>query len=195
MADKLRTIRLYGKLGAKFGRLHHFSVHNVREAIRALCVMLPGFEQELRSSGRHGVAYAVFLGRTNIGIDQLEHPPGKSDIRIAPVLQGSKRGGVLQTIVGIILVVVGAVVSYFGGGAGTPIMQAGFVMIAGGVLQMLSPQASGSSAKDKVDNGASYNFNGAVNPTAQGNPVGLLYGRMRVGGAIISGGVYAEDQA
>jgi len=33
-----------------------------------------------------------------------------------------------------------------------------------------------------------------VNTIAQGNPAGILYGRRRIGGAIISAGIYVEDQ-
>ncbi|HHJ4498639.1 TPA: tail assembly protein, partial [Escherichia coli] len=32
------------------------------------------------------------------------------------------------------------------------------------------------------------------NTTASGNPVPLLYGQREIGGAIISAGIYAEDQ-
>ena len=70
----------------------------------------------------------------------------------------------------------------------------GVSMALGGVSQMLSPQQRGLSANDGPDNGASYNFNGPVNTSAQGNPVPVLYGRMIVGSAVISAGIYAEDQ-
>lgn len=198
MTEKIRTIRLYGKLGARFGRVHRLAVASAAEAVRALCVLLPGFKQELVTSGDRGVAYAVFIGKENIGEQQLELPPGRDDIRIAPVLQGSKRGGVLQTILGAVLVVVGAAINYFSAGSlssiGVPLMQFGAAMAFGGVVQMLSPTARGLSAKDSPDNGASYNFNGPVNTSAQGNPVPVLYGRMIVGSAVISAGIRAEDQ-
>lgn len=194
MSEKVRTIRLYGKLGARFGRVHRLAVANAAEAARALCVLLPGFKQELATSEERGVRYAVFVGKDNVGEDRLHEPPGNEDIRIAPVLHGSKRAGVLQTIVGAVLVVVGAVISYFTVGLGAPIMKLGAAMILGGVVQMLSPQPRGLSAKDSPNNGASYNFNGPVNTTAQGNPVPILYGRLVVGSAVISGGIYAEDQ-
>lgn len=196
MSEKLRTIRLYGKLGTRFGRVHRLAVDSAAEAMRALCVMLPGFKQELVTSSDRGVTYAVFVGKENIDEKQLALPPGRDDIRIAPVLQGSKRGGVLQTILGAVLVVVGAVLTYTGIGsaAGVPLMQFGAAMAFGGVVQMLSPTPKGLSAKDSPDNGASYNFNGPVNTSAQGNPVPVLYGRMIVGSSVISAGIYAEDQ-
>lgn len=194
MEQRVRTVRLYGKLGARFGRRFELAVASPAEAIQALCVLLKGFRRELLESKDKGVAYAVFAGKRNLSKDELELPPGRGEIRIAPILVGSKRGGILQTIIGAVLVVVGAVVSYFGGGLGAPLMKFGAVMMLGGVIQMLSPQPSGLSARDSPENGASYNFNGPVNTSAQGNPVPLLYGELEVGSAVISGGIFAEDQ-
>ena len=70
----------------------------------------------------------------------------------------------------------------------------GMSMMIGGVMQLLSPQIKELSAKDSAGNGASYHFNGVVNTTAQGNPVPLGYGRMIVGSAVVSAGIYAMDR-
>ena len=67
-------------------------------------------------------------------------------------------------------------------------------LVVGGVAQMLAPHAKGIGAKDSAENQASYSFNGPVNTQAQGNPVPVGYGRCWGGSAVISGGVYAEDQ-
>lgn len=188
MKEKIRTIRLYGRLGARFGRVHRLAVSSAAEAVRALGVLLPGFRQELASSSERGVAYAVFIGRENIGKDQLDLPPGREDIRIAPVLQGSKRAGIFQIIVGVALIVVGVITQQYN------LAYMGGAMALGGVIQMLSPVTNTLSSRDSPSNGASYNFNGPINTSAQGNPVPLLYGRMIVGSAVISAGIYAEDQ-
>lgn len=194
--NQLRTIRLYGKLGTEFGRVHKLAVTNVREAVKALSVLLPGFERELITSKARGIVYAVFIGKKNINHDDLHCLVRDEEIRIAPILQGAKRGGMLQVIVGAALVVVGAVASAYGFGAvGSPMMKLGAVMAFGGVIQMLSPQQVGQSSRDDPKNAASYNFSGAVNTTAQGNPVPLLYGRMIVGSAVISAGIYSDDKA
>lgn len=196
MRETLREVRLYGRLGARFGRLHRLAVSSTAEAIRALCVLVPGFEKELADSEAHGVRYACFVGTRNVAESDLQHPVSGDAIRIAPVLAGAKRAGLFQTILGAVLVVVGAVLTYTGVGApiGTPMMQLGAAMALGGVIQMLSPQQRGLSTADSPENGASYNFNGPVNTSAQGNPVPLLYGRMIVGSSVISAGIFAEDQ-
>ncbi|KDE91963.1 tail assembly protein [Stenotrophomonas muris] len=200
MTDRLRTIRLYGKLGARFGRRFRLAVNSPAEAVHALCTMLPGFQQYLMGAKAKGMEFAVFNGRQNLSRDQLHDPPGQDDIRIAPVLVGSKRGGVLQTIVGVVLIVVGAVASAWGYGAiGQPMMKLGVSMVIGGITQMLSPQPKGLGAKDTPENAPSYSMNGTVNTQAQGNPVPVAYGGhdskgMFIGSAVISGGILAEDQ-
>ncbi|HCT27089.1 MAG TPA: phage tail protein [Stenotrophomonas sp.] len=193
MTDRLRTIRLYGKLGARFGRRFRLAVNSPAEAVHALCTMLPGFQQYLMGAKAKGMEFAVFVGRQNLTKEQLHDPPGADDIRIAPVLVGSKRGGVLQTILGIVLIVVGVWTQNY-----QLVYQGGF-MVLGGVTQMLSPQPKGLGAKDTPENAPSYSMNGTVNTQAQGNPVPVAYGGhdskgMFIGSAVISGGILAEDQ-
>ncbi|WP_231409003.1 tail assembly protein [Ralstonia solanacearum] len=196
MTERIRVVRLYGRLGARFGRVFHLAVRNPAEAVRALCVQVPGLRRELATSHERGIRYACFVGRRNIGEAELELPPGRDDIRIAPVLAGAKQSGLFQTILGAAILAV----AYFnpGGFLTGPMVTAAYGMGAsmalGGVVQMLSPQQTGLSVRDSPDNGASYNFNGPVNTSAQGNPVPLLYGEMVVGSAVISAGIYAEDQ-
>jgi len=203
MPDRLRTIRLYGRLGATFGRVHRFVCNDTAGAIRALCQMVPGFQAALYESKDKGIAYACFIGRQNIGEDMLNAPVGNDDIRIAPVIQGSGRGGFFQVILGAALI--GAAfltggVTLVGGALkagsllGGMVFGMGVSMVLGGVSQLLTKQPQGLTGVDSPDNGASYSFNGPVNVTAQGNPVPLLYGEMTVGSVTVSGDMYSEDQ-
>lgn len=186
----LRTIRLYGELGRLFGRIHRLAVETPAEAMRALSVLVPGFERYMLTSRERGLEFAVFIDKRNIGEAELQFG-GKGDIRVAPIIKGSKRGGVLQTILGVVLIVVG----YMFPVLSPYLYPAGVSLIAGGVIQMLSPQAKGLKGRADPDNQPSYAFGGPVNTTAMGNPVALGYGKRRIGGAIISAGIYAEDIA
>lgn len=102
----LKTIRLYGKLGTKFGRLHRLAVNSAAEAVRALCALRPGFERELMTSRDRGIGYAVFLGKKNLKEEQLTEEAEEREIRIAPVLQGAGFGSIFKIILGVVLVVV-----------------------------------------------------------------------------------------
>lgn len=203
--DQLRTIKLYGNLGAKFGRVHRFVCQDAAGAVRALCIMIPGFEKYLNESTDKGVGYSVFLGKENVGEDGLNYPPGEEDIRIAPVIVGSGGdNGLFQIIAGAVLVAaafytggasLGAGGVAFSGLAGQAAFGMGAAMILGGVSQLLVKTPGGLTGVESPDNGASYHFNGPVNVTAQGNPVPVLYGEMIVGSVTVSGDLYSEDQA
>ncbi|UXA65999.1 tail assembly protein [Xanthomonas prunicola] len=203
MIDKVRTIRLYGPLGARFGREFSLAVSSPAEAVRALCVLLPGFASYLTHAKDRGMAFAVFVGRRNLGVDQLSDPPGSEDIRIAPVLLGAKSSGSLTAIIGVALIVVSGFftggttwsLALGAGGVAGAAAGIGLSLVISGVSQMLAPQPKGLGTGERPENKPSYSFNGPVNTQAQGNPYPLGYGRGWGGGAIISAGIYAEDQA
>ncbi|MEQ1965411.1 tail assembly protein [Xenorhabdus khoisanae] len=189
--NTLRIIRLYGILGALFGREHRLAVSSPQEAVRALSVLIDGFEKFLLTAKERGLTFAVFSGKRNISQEELEFS-GADDIRIAPMIIGSKKAGVFQTILGAVMVVAGAfmwMTPY-----GVPMVMSGVGMMLGGVVQMLSPMPGGLARREDPDNKPSYAFGGPVNSIAQGNPVPVGYGKRRIGGAIISAGIYAEDQ-
>jgi len=181
-------IKLSGPLARLFGRTHRYFLDRgtAEEAFSALRNTLEGFREAVMALERRGLVYAVFRNRQNIGPDKFELG-GAREIRIVPVMRGSKRGGVLQTVIGVVLIAAGI---FFGQ---PMLIQAGIALTAGGVIQMLSPQAKGLKTSAAPENQPSYAFGSAKNTTASGNPVPICYGRRRWGGAIISAGIYAED--
>ena len=184
----LTTIRLFGQLRS-FGKSYRLSVRTPAEAIKALCVQLPGFELFISNAKSRGLEFAVFRGKKNISESEIGYQ-GEGDIIIAPVITGSKRAGILQTVVGVVLLAI----SYVFPVTAPYLAPAGIGLVAGGVIQMLSPQAGGLKTSAAPENTPGYAFGGAKNTTASGNPVSLCYGRRRWGGAIISAAIYAEDQ-
>lgn len=194
---RLTTIRLYGALGVRFGRVHKLAVQTSAEAVKALCINLDGLESFLMNAKKNGMTFAVFRGKRNIGVEDYQNLSGNSDIRIAPVMEGAKKAGLFQTILGAVMVVAGIVVTGLSFGWASPVggamISAGIGMMAGGIYQMLSPQPKGLQGRDDPDNKPSYAFGSSVNTLAMGNPVAALYGEREIGGAIISAGIVAED--
>ncbi|WP_439864555.1 tail assembly protein [Pseudomonas antarctica] len=186
-------VLLGGSVGRLFGREHIFSLStgDVRECVKAIDVNRPGFAKYLADAKVMGLDFAVFRNGKNVGENEFGLG-GTREIRIVPVISGSKRAGVLQTIVGAVLIIVASFMT--AGAAATAVMGAGIGTAAGGVIQMLSPQAGGLKTSAAPENTPGYAFGSAKNTTASGNPVPLCYGKRRVGGAIISAAIYAEDQ-
>lgn len=202
----LTTIKLYGPLRKLFGKQYELEVKSTAEAIRALCLMVDGFESYLRTAEDKGVGFAVFNGKRNIGVEELGLG-AKKEIRIAPVYGGRKsNNGLTQILVGIVLIAAafftgGASLAagglVYGGLAGQVAVTLGASLILGGITQMLSPsaQTNGTNISGDEANKPSYAFGGPVNTAAQGYPVAVFYGEREVGGAIISAGIYSEDTA
>lgn len=194
MQEVMSRIELGCVLGKTFGKVHYRLISRVSEAGVALAKTIPGFEQFMISSQRRGLTYSVFKGKKNIGVDDLGFPITGEVIRIVPVIIGSKKAGLIQTILGAVLVIASIWMPGLSIAASNMMFAAGASITLGGVVQMLSPQATGLASKQSADNRASYAFGGVTNTAAQGYPVPLLYGKRRIGGAIISAGIYVEDQ-
>lgn len=197
-SSEYKTVLLSGSLARLFGRVHRLVIDTPAEACRALAVTIPGFESYMRNAHLKGLRFTIFKGKHNISQDELKHNSGKEVIRIVPVIAGSKRAGVLQTIIGAVLVIAGGVMTIISGGTASPLaaglMQMGAAMMIGGVAQMLSPQTKGLASRQDPDNMPSYAFGGPVNTVAMGNPVGVAYGLRERGGAIISAGIYVDEK-
>jgi len=118
-------------------------------------------------------------------------------VYFTPILKGSKRGGLFGVITGVALIagalalgplgfsVIGANAAWMVGGLGAS-------LLLGGVAQMLTkmPEMKMGTEKEKKQSTA---FSNLSNMTAQGKPMPLAYGRMRVGSLIISQGVETMD--
>lgn len=192
----MRTIVLYGVLRKQFGREYRIDVHSVRDAVNALCAMKPGFEKFLRTGEERGLVFSVFCGKRNAAEAEFDmQGSDNTDIRIVPLIQGSKQAGLFQVVLGVALVVGGLVSGGTSTALGLGLLGAGAATGLGGVVQMLSPTTTASVGSNNDDgNNPSYGFGGAVTTVAQGNPYPVLYGEREIGGAVESGGIYTQDQ-
>lgn len=190
----LKTIKLYGVLGKKFGKEFHLAVESTREAVKALSVQVPGFEQFMLTAHEQGLAFAVFQDDENIGEDQIDFETGAKVIKIVPKVIGAGGNGVLQTILGAVMVVVGVVMLYIPGAQpfAASVIGAGIGMMVGGIAQMMMPKMD-EGDQNQDGNRANKGFGGAVTTIAQGNPVPILYGQREVGGFIVNAGQFAVD--
>ncbi|WP_409307076.1 tail assembly protein [Pseudomonas putida] len=183
------TVEMSGHLGKRFPgeRQYQLDTGSTNEVFSALRATLDGFTEEIKRLDALGMRFAIYRNGKNIGEDELGRG-GTRRVRIVPVIAGSKRAGLLQTIVGIALLIAGP---FTGGATYGP----GIALVAGGVIQLLSPQAKGLSQSAAPENLPSYAFGSAKNTTASGNPVPICIGERRWGGAIISASIEAQDKA
>lgn len=189
-----KTIRFHGVLRERFGKEWRLEVNSVKEAMRLLSVQIQGLEHFMLNAHKQGLRFAIFTDkRKTISEKEVDMDIGAELIRIVPIVEGAGGSGLLQTVLGAVLIVAG----FWTGGAtsnlGVALIGAGAGMAMGGIASMLMPAAT-TTDQNQDGNKANKGFGGAVTTVAQGNPVPILYGQREIGGFIISAGQYPEDQ-
>lgn len=195
----LTTVKLDGELGERFGKVWELdlTIPSPKEALQALLHLAKGFREYLQENAK--TEYVVYCGERDLCQEELLLPSGRNEIRIMPALTGAKSGGVIQMIVGAVLIVVGLIITggIFGMAApfGSALIMMGISMMVGGLAQLLfAPDDPSKSDMEKPNNRASYLFNGPVNTTGQGNCVAVCYGEVEVGSQVISAGIFTEEK-
>ncbi|MFO1417231.1 MAG: hypothetical protein U1E83_01040 [Methylotetracoccus sp.] len=177
LQSELTEVHLHGALGARFGRLFRLDVRSAVEALQALRCQLPGFNAALRQSP----GFVLLAGEERLTEAMLALETGRKPIHVMPVLAGAT-GIELITIAGIGAITLGDV-----------ILTVSIVMALVQLGLGLANMSSDTPKADKNQNRTleSYSFNGPVNTVGQGAPVPVGYGRLKVGGHVISSRTYA----
>ena len=199
------TIRLLGEAGRRYGRRFQLAVKTPAEAVRALCVQIPGLRQYLLESGEKGIDWRVVTDHAEgLDEDQLLWPMSKRLV-LAPLPAG--RGGVGKIIAGVALIAAAIILAPIGGGflgiagtgfltgaASTAIGAIGASLIFSGVSDLLTPTpkmpnvkgglgggSSSTSGRDRDEQLNSYTFDKSNANTVQGDVVPVLYGERIIG--------------
>lgn len=192
----LKRVRLHGMLGDMFGTSFELDVESVAEAVKALCVQIQGFESFMANAHLQGIQFAVYLDERNICNEDLNLKSSAKTIRISPIIDGSKSGGVFQIVLGVVMIaaafVTGGTSLAAWGAMQAALAGAGAALLIGGVSQSMMPGVSSANANED-GNKANLGFGGAVTTVSQGYPVPILYGYRAIGGFVISVKQEAKD--
>jgi predicted phage tail protein len=180
-----RRIHLMGPLAALHPGPIEVIAETVWDAIEAVSCQIKGLQPD-PIRGRRVLQVVDYPT-----VEKLRTPDDVVDIFITPALLFGKEGGVIQTIIGTVLVVVGFAL----GGPTNPwglfFIQMGAGMIIGGLIQILTPQPQLGGANDE-DVRSRY-LPGIQNTVRIGTTKPLLLGRRRIGGHILSMNIDAKD--
>jgi len=207
----MRKVHLYGRLAEEFGSVLTIKGDSVPKILQ---ILEANFQGKFFRSIREG-AYRVVMGRsleegTPLSKNELPMTLGSNDLHIMPVVEGSggdKGKGILTVVIGVALVATAFVGAAAAGGfaatiAGTgglvsyqTVAMFGVSLALSGASALLTPTPTigDYSSREKPEERASFLFNGPVNSSEQGGPVPVVYGQMRTGSVIISGGITTEQ--
>lgn len=190
---------LGGKLAEKYGRVHDLVAKTPVQAFRLMCLNYPDFRQEIIDDSLAGAEYQFVVDDERGLIDgQLVMPIAGKKLYFAPVVEGAggKLGGIIETVVGVVLLVVATVFQQYElYPALVPMIAgAGISLTLGGITTLLStvPKNTGGGTGDTL---SSFYFNGPANTQQQGAPVPVVYGRVLIGSQAVSASMQAMDLA
>ena len=212
----MRNVYLQGELGHRFGSVFKVNADSYQDIFKCINANRPEFLGFVRQSHLDDIGFIVEqAGKGVEDEDDLLNPLKEGDVTIAIAPAGSKSG--LGKILAAIAIV--ALIVVTGGAAGLGLAtttaggtalatSAGWAVVAGGGLsipgmfaamgvlnlammgisQMMAPDPSVDS--DAPEN---YAFNGNAQNVKEGDPIAVLYGRLRVPGRPISINVSNES--
>jgi predicted phage tail protein len=184
----MMKIRLEGVAGKRFGYEHNLDVRTPKEAIRALCQLLPGFRAFLTSAHEYGLFFQIISKGDFIDYDHLEF--GSAEMTLVPVITGSM--GLFRNI-GLILIGVLLVALSFGafglgfgaattlsGGIKAAMMSLGFALVFTGIAGLFAPGVPNTDSKTEGRPADEAISSAGTGTAADGTPVPVVYGETLV---------------
>jgi len=185
----LNKIKLYGRLARFIGeRSFEAEVTTPAQAIRFLLANFPKLERHMMEQ-----KYCIKVGKDEIDETELFNPIGQQEIKIIPVVTGSR--GLTKVLIGA--VIVGAVIATGGVGAIGLAGGTGFLGVAGnigvymalsGAAEMLTPVPKPPGVSDDPQS-VNFSFNGVQNTGRAGAPIPVVYGEIFTGSLVVSAGI------
>lgn len=180
----MATIRFYGDL-KQYGTKFNINAETAAEALNGLYLQIKGLRQHImngyfrvRINGQDMTEENLKFGlHTKLTDDAIVH--------LVPQVSGAKNGGIFSIIAGAAMVVVGII--GFSGGWGAPFLAAGIGMMLGGVSMMLTKLPAVKTTDEATNKNTS--FSSLDNTIAQGAPVPLCYGTIKIGSKVLSQGL------
>jgi len=179
-----RKVYLEGEIGEKFGREFTMNVDSFAEAIRCLDCNFPEFRQYMIESEDRGIGFVCDVSGNAIQDERelLLIDKNEGDFTISAVPAGSKKAA--KVIIGAILIYISFQIDPSGATAeriAAFTFALGANLVITGIQEMLAPDPSVDDAQDE-----SYLYQGTSQTILEGDPVPVLYGKLRVPGRPIS---------
>lgn len=170
----MTEIHLHGILGKKYGRLHRFAVKEPKDVVRALEANYENFSKDIKDLLKKNIVYTMVADDQWVqGMLFNKNKIKKIDFVPAIIGSGPVVTGYALTwwmVATLVISIASAVYAY---------VQAG---------KQRYPEIPGAEGVSSA-NSRSLSFSNRENITEQGNPVPLVYGRMKVGSLVIQSSV------
>lgn len=187
----MAIIRFYGNL-KQYGDKFTMSVETAAEALNGLYCQVKGLKKQIMDGYFRVRINGVDMNEDNLQFGLHSRIPQDAIIHIVPKVAGAK-GGIFSFIAGAAMVVAG-VIAGVETGTGFALVAAGVGLMLGGVAQMLTKLPKTDNLSSVESNKNTY-FSNLDNTIAQGAPVPLCYGQIKIGSKVLSQGIETLEGA
>jgi len=197
----LSKIKVYGRLARFLGeRTFEAEVKTPIDTFKFLLANFPSLERHMIEQN-----YCVKVGKDEIDETELFNPIGQQQIRIVPVVKGSKgftrilAGAALITFAGIsggaslaglgfkATVATGATSATLGAALTAAAGNLGIYLALSGAAQMLTPVPTPPGVSE--DPSQNFSFSGIQNTSRAGTAIPIIYGEIFSGSLVVSAGI------
>lgn len=190
-----RKIYLDGELGEKYGRELSINASSFAEVFKCLDCNYPDFRQYLLECEEKGIGFSMEVAEEPLTDERellMEYREG--DMFISPQPAGAR--GVVKIIAAIVIAYI--IIQTGGSGASLFWTEAGKLTLAGkfaaftavnlamtGLAEMMAPDPGTEDGPNTREN-KSYLFQGSGQTIEEGDPVPVVYGKLRVPARLVS---------
>lgn len=180
-----RKIYLDGELGEKFGKVLTLDAQSFRDVFKAIDAQRPEFRTYLAECHENKIGFIMHVEDSPLTADEeLLMNFGEGDMYISPAPEGSGNAirGVLKIVAAVVIAFVLAPLlpawaAYIAYGVATGLAMSG-------LADLMAPDPATDVENDSRQD-SSYLFQGSGQTILEGDPVPLLYGRLRIPGRLI----------
>jgi predicted phage tail protein len=180
----MTEVRLHGLLAREFGKSFRFNLDKAKDVVRAIDANKKNFTNRIVSLAKQGFAYTIVVDNKKISdLTELEINKKPEVIDIVPMIVGAGPILLPMLLAGgtTFLGAVGAV------GVTKALTLAALAAITTGLQMALAPKPEAPEPISATTRALqeSFTFSNKVNVAAQGTPVPVGFGRLKVGSKVV----------
>ena len=191
----MTNIILHGILAKEFGENFKMQIYKAANVIKAIDVNRRNFNKRIFELSREGLNYTMIVdGKKITELEELNIQKEPQEIHLVPLIIGAGGFALVAVMTGV------AVGTTLTGGAFLAAIAINMVVMTAisiGLQMLLAPKPDAGppiSASTKALK-ESFNFSNKANVAAQGVPVPVGYGRLKVGSQLIQMSIKSYSQS
>ncbi len=165
----MTTIRLHGVLAQKYGKVFKMDVSKPRDVIRAIDANRDGFRKTVMDLQKEGFSYEILVNKQRLNKESFLNSKKAQEIDLVPFIVGSG----VELLIALAISLIPAVIQFALMDPGT--IDGGESTVGGANKSMMFSSSQ-------------------INLAAQGSPLPIGYGRLKVGSSVIQASMKSLPQ-